>query len=61
MRFAVLLAALLVLLGSSGCGQRGALYLRESPPPGFKPPKPPVYTPVPYPADPEAERSAPKN
>lgn len=34
--------ALLLLLTAglvSGCGQRGALYLRDNPPPGVKPPK----------------------
>ena len=43
----VIAAALL----AAGCGQRGPLYLRDKPPPGVKPPKPPAYQPVPYPAD----------
>lgn len=60
MRPAVLLAAALAVLAAAGCGQKGGLYLRDSPPPGMKAPKPPVYTPVPYPAEPEAERSAPQ-
>jgi len=47
---AALVAALLVLL-AVGCGQRGALYLRESPPPGVRPPKPEPYKPVPYPKE----------
>lgn len=37
MRFAVLLLLMAGL--ASGCGQRGALYLRDSPPPGVKPEK----------------------
>jgi predicted small lipoprotein YifL len=46
MRFAlVLLAALL----AAGCGQKGPLYFRDSPPPGVKPPRPEPYKPVPYP------------
>jgi predicted small lipoprotein YifL len=43
----VLLAALL----AAGCGQKGPLYLRDSPPPGVKPPRPEPYKPVPYPAE----------
>lgn len=39
----------LVLLPAAGCGQRGPLYLRDSPPPGVKPPKPEPYQPAPYP------------
>lgn len=57
-RFPFLLAAVLGLaLAAAGCGQRGPLYLRDSPPPGMKPPKPEPYRPVPYPrpADDEAE------
>ncbi len=53
---AVLLAALLVAPGV-GCGQKGPLYLRDSPPPGVKPPKPEPYQPVPYPK-PAAEDEA---
>jgi predicted small lipoprotein YifL len=43
---------LLVLTGfalAAGCGQKGPLYLRDSPPPGVKPAKPKPYEPVPYP------------
>jgi predicted small lipoprotein YifL len=43
----VLLAALL----AAGCGQKGPLYLRDSPPPGVKPPRPEPYKPVPYPGE----------
>jgi predicted small lipoprotein YifL len=39
----------------AGCGQRGPLYLRDSPPPGVKPAKPEPYRPVPYPAAPQDE------
>jgi len=52
------LAVLLVLLACA-CGQKGPLYLRDSPPPGIKPPKPEPYRPVPYPEEREgAERPA---
>jgi predicted small lipoprotein YifL len=37
MRLAVFLLLMAGL--ASGCGQRGALYLRDSPPPGVKPEK----------------------
>ena len=43
----LLLAAL--LLATAACGQKGALYFRNDPPPGVKPPKPDPYKPVPYP------------
>ena len=36
-------------LAAAGCGQKGPLYLRDSPPPGVKPAKPKPYEPVPYP------------
>jgi predicted small lipoprotein YifL len=42
----------LVLLPATGCGQRGPLYLRDSPPPGVKPPKPEPFQAVPYPQPP---------
>jgi predicted small lipoprotein YifL len=44
----VLLGIVLIAL-AAGCGQRGPLYLRDSPPPGVKPPKPEAQKPVPYP------------
>jgi predicted small lipoprotein YifL len=47
-------SALLILLLSAlaaGCGQKGPLYFRDSPPAGVKPPKPEAYKPVPYPKD----------
>jgi predicted small lipoprotein YifL len=50
---AVALAAAVALTGS-GCGQKGALYLRDNPPPGVKPAKPAPVKPVPYP---EAEEN----
>jgi predicted small lipoprotein YifL len=48
-RVLVALCIPLILLPVAGCGQRGPLYLRDSPPPGVKPPKPEPYQPVPYP------------
>jgi predicted small lipoprotein YifL len=51
----VLLSLLAVLLATS-CGQRGPLYLRESPPPGMKAPKPEPYQPVPYPKESSEEQ-----
>lgn len=47
---AILIAAWIAAL-ASGCGQKGPLYLRDSPPPGIKPPKTEVYKPAPYPKD----------
>jgi predicted small lipoprotein YifL len=47
MRF--LLAWVALALIAAGCGQRGPLYLRDKPPPGVKPAKPPAMKPVPYP------------
>lgn len=47
MRFLLLCGAL--LLGASGCGQKGPLYLRENPPANVKPVKPAPAKPVPYP------------
>jgi predicted small lipoprotein YifL len=46
----------MVTLSATGCGQKGALYLRDSPPPGIKPPKAKPYEPVPYPPDAQRER-----
>lgn len=42
---------LLMLLLAAGCGQKGALYLRDKPPAGVKPPKPEPFKPVPYPKE----------
>jgi len=42
-------AALLASVFAAGCGQKGPLYLRDSPPPGVKAAKPPASKPVPYP------------
>lgn len=53
MRFLLLVAAIAI---AAGCGQRGALYLRDSPPPGVKPPKPEPIQPVPYPRDADPEK-----
>jgi predicted small lipoprotein YifL len=47
MRFLPIWVAL--ALAAAGCGQKGPLYLRDNPPPGVKPAKPPAVKPVPYP------------
>ena len=47
----IVVAAVVVALTAAACGQKGPLYLRESPPPGVKPPKAKPYEPVPYPKD----------
>jgi predicted small lipoprotein YifL len=47
MRFLLACAAIALLIG--GCGQKGPLFLRDQPPPGYKPPKPVPAKPVPYP------------
>ena len=49
------LFAVILALGASACGQRGDLFLRENPPPGYKSPSE-IYKPVPYPEDDEAGR-----
>ena len=49
MRLAIF-AVLLVLI-AAGCGQKGALYLRDNPPPGVKAPRPEPYKPLPYPKE----------
>jgi len=52
MRIVSIVVAAVVITGAlviAGCGQKGPLYLRDSPPPGVKPPKPAPYEPVPYP------------
>ena len=45
------LLLLLAVLFAASCGQRGPLYLRDSPPAGMKPPKPEPYKPLPYPKE----------
>jgi len=54
-----LLFAVAAIAAAAACGQRGSLYLRDSPPPGIKPPqKRDTYKPVPYPEslkDPQQE------
>ena len=57
----VALCVALAVLAAAGCGQRGPLYLRDSPPPGVKPPKPEPYQPVPYPQQPGEDDDAAKN
>lgn len=44
-----LLLCLALAVAATGCGQRGPLFLRDNPPPGYKPPKTDTYKPVPYP------------
>ncbi len=56
MRAAILVAILLLL--AAGCGQKGPLYLRDSPPPGVKPPRPEAYKPLPYPKEAGEDASA---
>lgn len=46
-----LIVAIALLAATAGCGQKGPLYLRDSPPPGVKPPKPEAYKPAPYPKE----------
>ena len=58
MRVAVFASVL--LLSAAGCGQKGNLYLRESPPPGVRPAKPEPYQPVPYPKEPADQEEAAK-
>jgi len=41
-------SAVVLALFATACGQKGGLYLREEPPPGYKP-KAETYKPVPYP------------
>jgi len=53
MRFLLIIGVAIVL--TAGCGQKGALYLRDKPPPGVKPPKPPAAKPVPYPEETERQ------
>jgi predicted small lipoprotein YifL len=51
MRKGPLLWLVLALALAAGCGKKGPLYLRDSPPPGIKPAKPKPYEPVPYPPE----------
>jgi predicted small lipoprotein YifL len=53
MRFLLVCAVLVLIV--AGCGQKGPLYLRENPPPGFKPAKPAPVKPLPYPDEPETK------
>ncbi|MBI3375981.1 MAG: lipoprotein [Betaproteobacteria bacterium] len=46
------LALLAVLVMLSSCGQKGALYFRDSPPPGVRPERPIPEKPTPYPSEP---------
>jgi len=53
MRFLLIIGVAVLL--TTGCGQKGPLYLRDKPPPGVKPPKPPAVKPVPYPEETERQ------
>ncbi len=57
-RLRCVLAVLLLSTLAAGCGQRGDLYLRESPPAGLKAEKPAAYKPVPYPKESADEKGA---
>jgi predicted small lipoprotein YifL len=56
LRFAPTLVIL--VLFATGCGQRGDLYLRESPPAGLKPERPAAAKPVPYPKEAAEDKGA---
>jgi predicted small lipoprotein YifL len=56
-RFLICLA---LVLAATGCGQKGPLFLRDNPPPGYKPPKTDTYKPVPYPKDAERDGATEK-
>jgi predicted small lipoprotein YifL len=58
MRLAVFAAV--ILSCAVGCGQKGNLYLRDSPPAGMRPAKPEPYQPVPYPKEAGEEGEAAK-
>ena len=49
MRFLLTLGVAIAL--TAGCGQKGALYLRDKPPPGVKQEKPASPKPVQYPEE----------
>jgi predicted small lipoprotein YifL len=51
------LLMLMISALAAGCGQKGALYFRESPPAGVKPPKPEPYQPLPYPKEPAEDEN----
>jgi predicted small lipoprotein YifL len=51
MRKLPLLLLVLAVVLAPGCGKKGPLYLRDSPPPGVTPAKPKPYEPVPYPPE----------
>lgn len=49
----------ILVFALAACGQKGDLYLREKPPPGYKPKVEP-YKPVPYPDAGERDADAAK-
>lgn len=51
---------LAIIFAAASCGQKGPLYLRDNPPPGYKPPKVDTYKPVPYPKEPERDGAVEK-
>lgn len=50
----IVIPAVVVALVASACGQKGPLFLRDDPPPGYKP-KQETYKPVPYPGAPDRD------
>jgi predicted small lipoprotein YifL len=52
-------AAVVLAILAAACGQKGGLYLREEPPPGYKP-KAEQYKPVPYPKSSERDGASVK-
>jgi predicted small lipoprotein YifL len=54
------LVAAIVSCSIAACGQKGNLYLRDSPPAGVKPAKAEPYKPVPYPKESADEAGAKK-
>jgi predicted small lipoprotein YifL len=49
--------ALAISIGVSACGQKGALYLPDDPPAGYRTPTD-SYKPVPYPESPDRDAAS---
>jgi len=56
-----LLVSLVALLAIGACGQKGPLYLSDSPPPGSQPSPSKTYKPVPYPERPKSDGAQGQN